>query len=82
MSELIGNKIAVACGLFAFALMLVGGVLSGSRLLTSLIRGGEGAVVFGLVVWLACRPLIDAKESPSASEPPEESKGENINQTV
>ncbi len=82
MSELTGNKIAVACGLFAFALMLVGCALSGSRALTSLIRGGESAVVFGFVIWLACRPLIEAKESLADREASDKDKGKNVNQTV
>jgi len=51
------QQIAVGFGLFSMALMVSGSLLAGARLLTSILRGVEGAVVFGLLAWCFCSAL-------------------------
>ena len=51
------QQIAVGFGLFSMALMVSGSLLAGARLTASIIRGVEGAAVFGLLAWLICSAL-------------------------
>ncbi len=39
------------------AFMVAGSLLAGARLTASIIRGVEGAAVFGLQAWLLCSAL-------------------------
>ncbi len=45
------QKMAVAFALLAFGFLAIGSVLMGSRVITGLIRGGLGALIFGGLVW-------------------------------
>ena len=38
-------------GLFSLALVAAGSLLAGAGLVTSIIRGIEGAIIFGLLAW-------------------------------
>ena len=46
------QKMAIAFGLLAFGFLAVGSVLMGSRVITGMIRGGMGALIFGGLVWV------------------------------
>ena len=50
-------KIAVGFGLFSMAFMVAGSLLAGARLTVAIIRGVEGAAMFGLLAWLLCSAL-------------------------
>ena len=50
-------KIAVGFGLFSMAFMVAGSLLAGAGLIASIIRGVEGAAMFGLLAWLLCSAL-------------------------
>lgn len=70
MSESAHKKIALGFAILAFAFMVFGSALAGARLVTSLIRGFEGALVFGGLVWflsfcLPNQPASDPKENDS-----------------
>jgi len=45
------QQIAVGFGLFSMALMAIGSLIAGSGLATSIIRGFEGGIIFGLLAW-------------------------------
>ena len=45
------QKMATAFGLMAFGFLAVGSVLMGSRVITGVIRGGLGALIFGGLVF-------------------------------
>ncbi len=52
------QQAAVGFGLFAMAVMVSGSLLAGVSLLTSVIRGVEGAAIFGLLAWLLYSVLM------------------------
>lgn len=45
------RQIAAGFGLFSMAFIALGSLLAGARLITCIIRGFEGAAVFGLLAW-------------------------------
>ena len=47
------QKIAASFGLFSFGFLCIGSILMGATVLTGVIRGIVGAVVFALVAWLS-----------------------------
>ena len=47
------QKMATSFGLFSFGFLCIGSILMGATVLTGVIRGMVGAVVFALVVWLS-----------------------------
>ena len=47
------QKMAASFGLFAFGFLCIGSVLMGATVLTGVVRGLLGAVLFTLVVWLS-----------------------------
>ena len=51
MSSIPIKKLALAFGLLAFGILAIGSVLMGSRIITAVIRGGLGALIFGGLVW-------------------------------
>ncbi|PIQ97348.1 MAG: hypothetical protein COV67_04700 [Nitrospinae bacterium CG11_big_fil_rev_8_21_14_0_20_56_8] len=63
MSEITAKKTALAFALFSFGLMVVGSVINGSTFLTALIRGGEAAILFGLLGLIFLALLVDRGES-------------------
>lgn len=46
------QKMAIAFALLAFGILAIGSVLMGSRVITGVIRGGLGAVIFGALIWV------------------------------
>ena len=53
MSPINIQKMATSFGLFSFGFLCIGSILMGATVLTGIIRGVVGAVVFALVVWLS-----------------------------
>ena len=53
MSPINIQKMATSFGLFSFGFLCIGSILMGATVLTGVIRGMVGAVVFALVVWLS-----------------------------
>ena len=51
MNPITIKKLALAFGLLAFGILAIGSVLMGSRIITAVIRGGLGALIFGGLVW-------------------------------
>ena len=51
MNPITIKKLALAFGLLAFGILAIGSVLMGSRVITGVIRGGLGALIFGGLVW-------------------------------
>lgn len=47
------QKMAASFGLFSFGFLCIGSVLMGATVLTGVVRGLVGAVLFTLVVWLS-----------------------------
>jgi hypothetical protein len=45
------QKMGIAFGLLAFGVLAIGSVLAGSRVITGVIRGGLGALIFGGLIW-------------------------------
>lgn len=86
MSELDEKRMAVAFGLFAFIFLAVGSGLSGARLMTSFIRGVEGGLIFGLLVWALGLFLVDKDPGQprlaSGDADDAADKGQNIDKTA
>ena len=53
MNPLNIQKLAASFGLFSFGFLCIGSVLMGATVLTGVVRGLVGAVLFTLVVWLS-----------------------------
>ena len=53
MSPINIQKMATSFGLFSFGFLCIGSILMGATVITGIIRGMVGAVVFALVVWLS-----------------------------
>tara|TARA_B100000949_G_scaffold229278_1_gene238005 strand:- start:25 stop:285 length:261 start_codon:yes stop_codon:yes gene_type:complete len=51
MSPINIQKMAVGFALLAFGFLAIGSVMMGSRVITGVIRGGLGALIFGALVW-------------------------------
>jgi hypothetical protein len=51
MNPITIKKLALSFGLLAFGILAIGSVLVGSRIITAVIRGGLGALIFGGLVW-------------------------------
>ena len=47
------QKMAASFGLFSFGFLCIGSVLMGATVLTGVVRGLVGAILFTLVVWLS-----------------------------
>ena len=58
MSPINIQKMATSFGLFSFGFLCIGSILMGATVLTGVIRGMVGAVVFALVVWLSAIILL------------------------
>ena len=53
MNSLNIQKIATSFGLLSFGILSIGSVLMGATVLTGIIRGVVGAIIFGLLAWLS-----------------------------
>ena len=47
------QKMAAAFGLLSFGILCIGSIFMGTTILTGVIRGMVGAVLFALVAWLS-----------------------------
>tara|TARA_Y100001960_G_scaffold332154_1_gene431640 strand:- start:1681 stop:1938 length:258 start_codon:yes stop_codon:yes gene_type:complete len=59
------QKMAASFGLFSFGFLCIGSILMGATVLTGIIRGMVGAVVFALVVWLSGIILLQEDDGDS-----------------
>ena len=59
------QKMAASFGLFSFGFLCIGSILMGATVLTGIIRGVVGAVVFALVVWLSGIILLQEDDGDS-----------------
>ena len=83
MNTLIIKKMAVSFGLLSFGILSIGSFLVGATVLTGIIRGVAGAVVFGLLAWLSgflLMPKDEMVEDTSHEENPD--KGTKLDQTA
>ncbi len=80
------QKMAIAFGLLAFGFLAVGSVLMGSRVITGVIRGGLGALIFGGLVWGFANLFLQEDEDASIQDMVNDDnnpdKGEQLDQTA
>ena len=62
------QKMGMAFGLLAFGILAIGSVLMGSRVLTGVIRGGMGALIFGGLVWVFADLFLSEDEDASIQD--------------
>ena len=75
---------ATAFGLMAFGFLAIGSVLMGSRVITGLIRGGLGALIFGGLVWLFANSFLQDDEGTLVQDMDDNDtdKGKKLDQTA
>lgn len=76
------KKMALIFALLSFAILTFGSALSGSRILTALIRGAEGALLFGLLAWFLGNYILEQKDEAAPETTEDEKKGANLDETV
>ncbi len=54
MRKINAQRAALGFGLFAMAALMLGSLLAGARLETSLFRGFAAALAFGVSAWVLC----------------------------
>ena len=67
MSPINIQKMATSFGLFSFGFLCIGSILMGATVLTGVIRGTVGAVLFTLVVWLSGILLLQEDDDLNAA---------------
>ena len=86
MSPINIQKMAIAFALLAFGFLAVGSVLMGSRVITGVIRGGLGALIFGGLVWVVADLFLsedeDAGIQDMVNEDNNPDKGEQLDETA
>ena len=86
MTTLNIQKMALAFGLLAFGFLAIGSVLMGSRVITGVIRGGLGALIFGGLVWGFASMFLQEDEEASTQdlniEDNDPDKGNQLDQTA
>ena len=75
---------ATAFGLITFGFLAIGSVLMDSRVITGVIRGGLGALIFGGLVWLFANLFLqDDEDAPTQDmDDNDPNKGNKLNQTA
>ena len=83
MSPLNTQKMAASIGLLSFGVLSIGSVLMGATVLTGVIRGVAGAIIFGLLAW-SSGTLLMREDEPDKDEGHEEDpdKGTQLDQTA
>jgi len=83
MSPLNTQKIAASFGLLSFGVLSIGSVLMGATVLTGVIRGVAGSIIFGLLVW-SSGTLLMREDEMTKDEGHEEDpdKGTQLDQTA
>ena len=80
------QKMATAFGLMAFGILAIGSVLMGSRVITGVIRGGLGALVFGGLVLGFANLFLQEDEDASIQDmnmdDNDPNKGNSLDQTA
>ena len=80
------QKMAIAFGLLAFGFLAVGSVLMGSRVITGVIRGGLGALIFGGLIWGFANLFLQEDEDASIQDMAEDGnnpdKGAPLDETA
>ncbi len=80
------QKMAIAFGLLAFGFLAIGSVLMGSRVLTGVIRGSLGALVFGGLVWGFANAFLQEDEDAMIQDMNDDNndpdKGAKLDQTA
>ena len=86
MNPITIKKLAIAFGLLAFAILAIGSVLMGSRVITGVIRGGLGALIFGGLVWGFANLFLQEDEDTSTQDmntsDDDPDKGNQLDQTA
>lgn len=77
------QKMAASFGLLSFGILSIGSVLMGATVLTGIIRGVAGAIIFGLLVWMSGALLMREEEIVEDEDLDEDSeKGTQLDQTA
>ena len=80
------QKMAIAFGLLAFGFLAVGSVLMGSRVITGVLRGGLGALIFGGLIWGFANLFLQEDEDASIQDMSEDGnnpdKGAQLDETA
>ena len=83
MSPLNIQKIAASFGLLSFGVLSIGSVLMGATVLTGIIRGVSGAIIFGLLVWFSGSLLLRKDEMDEVEDHKEvPDRGTQLDQTA
>ena len=62
--EIIVQRIALGFAFSSFFFMLIGSMIKGATTLTAIIRGFEGAVIFGALAWIVASYLFKEENEP------------------
>ena len=80
------QKMAIAFALLAFGFLAIGSVMMGSRVITGVIRGGLGALIFGALVWGFANLFLQEDEDASIQDMAEDGnnpdKGAQLDETA
>ena len=86
MNPITIKKLALAFGLLAFGILAIGSVLMGSRVITGVIRGALGALIFGGLVWGFANLFLQEDEDTSTQDmntnDDDPDKGNQLDQTA
>ena len=77
------QKMSASFGLLSFGILSIGSVLMGATVLTGIIRGVAGAIIFGLLAWLSGSFLMGEDEMVKDEDHEEDpDKGTQLDQTA
>ena len=77
------QKMAASFGLLSFGILSIGSVLMGATVLTGIVRGVAGAIIFGLLAWMSGALLMREEEIVEDEDLDEDSeKGTQLDQTA
>ena len=83
MKHLSIQKMGASFGLVSFGILSIGSVLMGATIITGIIRGVAGAIIFGLLAW-SSGTLLMREDEMANNEGHEEDpdKGTQLDQTA
>ena len=67
--DIIVQRIALGFAFGSFFFMVIGSMITGATALTSVIRGFEGAAIFGAISWLVASYLFKDEEIEAVDDP-------------
>ena len=82
MSSLNTQKMAASFGLLSFGVLSIGSLLMGATVLTGVIRGVAGAIIFGLLAWSSGTLLMREDEMVKGEAEEDPNKGRQLDQTA